>query len=415
MSKSATSTTTATEPPISSIPLHRLSSSNRRYTPSLFSTTSTLPPSYSSTYAPSIASTTRDLLPSTTNQPFKPTTILQIQSVGKDLVSFPTSTKELCIPIFACDAEGKTDRPKWLSIRPERRSGSCYLVDAEDEEKRAVARTKYRFGPGKPPVVRIGGDELGEVLAESDEDNVVESGSGSDTQNKGPKSFHIDDHGKKNDEEVTTHITPIGSTSASTSTSSSGTPTSNTNATEFPLTSRRLLGRTIAFTSPTHGSFEWRYCSRKEKSSFLTSPTTSPSTSPTSSPHTTATTKPDNLLVLEKIFKEVDGKGKERESGRVRVAQLIRSEETRTPGSRGASAGNGGRLECCLERVVGDRMRERDGDGVEGEGMEGGKEKEVLVDEVTVVVTCLVMLKKEIDRLRGAQIAVMSAGASGGP
>jgi len=42
-------------------------------------------------------------------------------------------------------------------------------------------------------------------------------------------------------------------------------------------------------------------------------------------------------------------------------------------------------------------------------------EMEVLVDEVTVVVTCLVMLKKEIDRLRGAQIAVMSAGASGGP
>jgi len=35
-----------------------------------------------------------------------------------------------------------------------------------------------------------------------------------------------------------------------------------------------------------------------------------------------------------------------------------------------------------------------------------------LVDEVTVVVTCLVMLKKEIDRLRAIQIMIMSGAAS---
>ncbi|KAK0106853.1 hypothetical protein ONS95_003575 [Cadophora gregata] len=422
MSKSATATTTASEPPTtSSIPLHNLYSSENRHTPSLFSTTSntTLPPSYSSTYAPSIASTTRDLLPS--NQPFKPTTILQIQSVGKDLVSWPTSTKELCIPIFACDAEGKTERPKWLSIRPNRGSGSCFLADAEDAERKPIARTKYRFGPGRPPVVRIGGDEDGDVgeFKEEDEDTTIDCGR--DDRKRASYSSHVDDHGKKSDEEVTTNITPIGTASGSTtpssrlsiSSSSPVTPLPNiapttTGAISFPLNSRRLLGRTIAFSSPRHGDFEWRYCSRKEKSTFLSVPNT---TSSSSSHHTTATSKPDNLLVLEKIFKGVDAKGKEREIERVRVAQLIRSEETRTPGSRGSSAGNGGRLECCLERVMGEGVGVGD---VKGTGV-GEEEREVLVDEVTVVVTCMVMLKKEIDRLRGAQIAVMSAGASGGP
>lgn len=407
MSKSATSTTTATEVPNPSIPLHSLFS-NRRYTPSLFSTTSTLPPSYSS-YAPSIASTTQDLLPfNTSNHPFTPTTILQIQSVGKDLISLPTSTKELCIPIFACDAEGKTERPKWLSIRPKRGSGSCYLVDAEDQDKRSVARTKYRFGPGKPPVVRIGPDGDGERDDLWEEDEASASGCAADTIRRDSRSTstsQVDDHGKKSDDAVTTHIAPVSSTSVSTSASASTSTPQDSEPISFPLTSRRLLGRTIAFTSPTYGSFEWRYCSRKEKSTFLSPSNTSSSSSssPTTSSrlHTTATTNPDNLLVLEKIYKQVDAKGKERETGRVRVAQLIRSDETRTPGSRGGSAGNGGRLECCLERAV----RASDEEG----------EMEVLVDEVTVVVTCLVMLKKEIDRLRGAQIAVMSAGASGGP
>ena len=285
-----------------------------------------------------------------------------------------------------------------MSIRPERRSGSCFLVDAEDEERKKIASTKYRFGPGKPPVVRIGGDELGEVFAESDEEDAVENGCQSDTRIKGSKLSHVDDHGKKSDEKITTHVAPLDdtATTASSSTPSNCGNSNNSSVVEFPLTSRRLLGRTIAFTSPKYGSFEWRYCSRKEKSSFLC-----PANATSSPSHTTAKTKPDNLLVLEKISKQVDAKGKERETGRVRVAQLVRSDETRTPGSRGGSAGNGGRLECCLERIV------LDG---EEEGL-----MEVLVDEVTVVITCLVMLKKEIDRLRGAQIAVMSAGASGGP
>ncbi|KAF2251331.1 hypothetical protein BU26DRAFT_563272 [Trematosphaeria pertusa] len=74
-----------------------------------------------------------------------------------------------------------------------------------------------------------------------------------------------------------------------------------------------------------------------------------------------------------------------------RIAALIRNEETRTPGSKGCSAGNGGEL------VLGDEV--------------GGKEG---VSEEVVVATCLLMLKKEIDRRRAVQFMMLAAAASGG-
>lgn len=130
----------------------------------------------------------------------------------------------------------------------------------------------------------------------------------------------------------------------------------------FHMVGKSLLTRAVCFESKRWGKFEWRYCGKKERG--------------------TVGEKINNVLVLEKI---VDEK-------RVRVAQLIRSEETRTPGTKSSYAGNGGRLEMCV-----------------------GGEEGLLVDEVTVVATCLVMMKKEIDRLRTVQIMVMSGAAGGGP
>jgi len=133
----------------------------------------------------------------------------------------------------------------------------------------------------------------------------------------------------------------------------------------FDMIGKSLLTRTICFESGKYGGFEWRYASRSERSAISNPP-------------------PNNVLLLEKVV------GDER----TLVARLIRSDETRTVGSKSSSAGNGGRLEMAL-------------------GGESAGEAEV-IDEVTVVVTCLVMLKKEIDRLRTVQIMVMSAAASGG-
>jgi hypothetical protein len=137
----------------------------------------------------------------------------------------------------------------------------------------------------------------------------------------------------------------------------------------FPIATKSVFTRATVFESRKWGKFEWRYARKGERA--------------------VAGEDINNLLVLEKIV--LSERGREE---RIRVAQLVRSEETRTPGTKAMFAGNGGRLEMALGK---------------GEG-----EKGVWIDEVTVVSTCLVMLKKEIDRLRTVQIMVMSGAAGGG-
>lgn len=131
---------------------------------------------------------------------------------------------------------------------------------------------------------------------------------------------------------------------------------------KFELKSKNLVTRTVCFESHRYGDFEWRYMGKKERAAA-------------------GLADANNLLVLEKLVM----------GNRIRVAQLVRSDRTRTAGTRPSAAGNGGKLEMCLI----------------------GENGDVLLDEVTVVSSCLVMLKKEIDRLRTVQIMVM-AGAGGG-
>lgn len=84
----------------------------------------------------------------------------------------------------------------------------------------------------------------------------------------------------------------------------------------------------------------------------------------------------------------VEGTALVLEVGGKRVAALVRNNETRAPGSKACSAGNGGKL------VLG-----------EGVGGEAG------ISESLVVATCLLMLKKEIDRRRSVQFMVVAAAA----
>jgi hypothetical protein len=72
-----------------------------------------------------------------------------------------------------------------------------------------------------------------------------------------------------------------------------------------------------------------------------------------------------------------------------RTAALIRNEETRTPGSKSCSAGNGGEL------VLGEDVGRED-----------------CVSEELVVASCLLMLKKEIDRRRMVQVLLISGAVS---
>ncbi|KAI5848302.1 hypothetical protein BZA05DRAFT_403604, partial [Tricharina praecox] len=93
-----------------------------------------------------------------------------------------------------------------------------------------------------------------------------------------------------------------------------------------------------------------------------------------------AVTSSDGVLLKTKVLVLYIGEG----AARRKVAELVRNRETRTKGSGGTWAGNGGAL------VIGDG-----------------------VDEALVVATVLVMLKKEVDRRRTHQILIIS-GMSGG-
>lgn len=87
----------------------------------------------------------------------------------------------------------------------------------------------------------------------------------------------------------------------------------------------------------------------------------------------------DDLLVLEEV--DTEEKGKMR--GRA-VARLIRGAESRTPGTKRSHGGNGGRLEMVLDD--------------EGEGG---------ITEIVVVTSLLVLLKREVDRVRAGSACAM--------
>jgi hypothetical protein len=79
------------------------------------------------------------------------------------------------------------------------------------------------------------------------------------------------------------------------------------------------------------------------------------------------------------------------EVGVKRVAMLLRDDETRTDGTKKRDAGNGGEL------WIDEQLLKLSG-----------------VTEELVVASCILMLKKEMDRRRAVQFAALSAMASGG-
>lgn len=135
---------------------------------------------------------------------------------------------------------------------------------------------------------------------------------------------------------------------------------------EFEVTSPKMLSRSQVMQT-SFGTFAWRYAGSGER----------------------AAEAADSLLVLERIT--ITGEGKAGREQRTRVAQLVRNEVYRTPGSTRSSAGNGGRLMLDLS---------------------GFDEKSTESVQLLAVTTVLVMLKKEVDRRRMLQAATISAACS---
>ncbi|KAK2772399.1 hypothetical protein CKAH01_03937 [Colletotrichum kahawae] len=141
---------------------------------------------------------------------------------------------------------------------------------------------------------------------------------------------------------------------------------------DVQIRSKSLTSRTQILKS-LHGIFRWRYASRKER---------------------TAVEGADTLLVCELVQQAVPADGMKTEEKASRVAQLVRGEKTRTPGTGRSTAGNGGRLMMDLFRWT---------------DLKDGAKDSV---EWLIVASCICMLKKEIDRRRMQQIMAIGAGVA---
>ncbi|CZR34354.1 uncharacterized protein FPRO_01332 [Fusarium proliferatum ET1] len=278
-----------------------------RLSPAMSSTTSL--PEYTTQYNIENG----DSASSSSTSGFCPTKQLQIEAPGFALIRLPLPPQPDPIYVFNVAATGELDDAEYVSIRPTRNSGSCFLARANDPTQTALCTTTYRFGPGKPPKIRFVGD---------------------------------------------------GSQNGQTE--------------EIEVSCKGVLTRSTIMR--THlGTFEWRYSSRAERRSAKSS----------------VGEEVDCLLILDQVMKVAVTGGKQEERRR-KVGQFVRSDGLRTQGSRRSSAGNGGRLMLDLREWL-DRKNE-------------ASEMEILA-----VVSCVSMMKKEVDRRRMHQTMAIMGGASGGP
>lgn len=123
----------------------------------------------------------------------------------------------------------------------------------------------------------------------------------------------------------------------------------------------RWASRTMSFTLPKGIELEWKYAKKRQ---------------------------PDGTKVNLIILQTANDKDDEKETRH--IAQLVRDRGTRTPGTGKCTAGNGGELQ-----------------------IDDGALNAFELDEPIVVATCLIMLKREIDRRRMIQCAVIGGGAGG--
>lgn len=129
--------------------------------------------------------------------------------------------------------------------------------------------------------------------------------------------------------------------------------------------SRSMISRAQVFDTSL-GKFEWRFGDKKERDACNAS----------------------SLLIMERTDRITLPDGTESQSG-AQVAQLIRNDEFRTPGSKKNSGGNGGRLVMDL------RMWQDD------------KRTGVQEAEAFIVASCILMLKREADRYIDNQVAAV--------
>jgi len=226
-------------------------------------------------------------------RPFVATQKLRIETAGKPLFGLPLPPRPDPIPIYDVTSGICPAAPLYVSLRPNRNSGTCHLARGDDPHETPLCTTTYRWGPGKPPVISLHRGDGGPATTPPTSPLAGCSSSS-------PRSSEQGDEGEDDE----------GQGSGST--------------VDSPFTSPKLLRRTQLLRSP-YGTFTWRYASRQERKPFGA----------------------DSLLVMERVVR-VALPGGRSEERRTAVARLVRGEDTRSEGSGRSTAGNGGLLEVDL-------------------------------------------------------------------
>ncbi|EPS45842.1 hypothetical protein H072_298 [Dactylellina haptotyla CBS 200.50] len=240
---------------------------------------------------------------------FAHTSQLQVEAIGYDTNQALTGTTMETISVY----NPNSSELEYTSIRLKRSSNSCALVRGSDPNGTPLISTIYRWGPGRPPRMRI----LPANTSASVEDAI--------------NSDNID-------------------------------------CDLIEVKSRSFISRTQKFET-SFGTFEWRYGSRSEKKEDYDAA---------------------SLLVLERTDPaSTTSTGSKSGKRGVRIAQLVRNDEFRTPGTKRCMGGNGGRLMMDLS-MWRDEKRPNSKD-----------------IEAFVVSSCILMLKREADRFRDNTIAAV--------
>lgn len=119
---------------------------------------------------------------------FKPTKSLQVENKGLPVIALPLPPRPYPIEVYAVGDSGILSSKAYQSVRPTRGSGSCILFRGDPAAgAEPICTTIYRFGPGRPPKIRLLGpnsdidfsrlgEDKGELAAGEEEFEVLSRG-----------------------------------------------------------------------------------------------------------------------------------------------------------------------------------------------------------------------------------------------
>ncbi|CAK7266822.1 hypothetical protein SEPCBS57363_002286 [Sporothrix epigloea] len=309
---------------------------------------------------------------------FCPTLQLQLDCLGKSSNSAFGATVRpdpTCIYLVQDNNVLYEEQPALLSLREKRSSNSCTLVTGASygdligrrgrlaNDQITIGTTVYRVGPYRPPRVALFTvdqqvhQQLPELVAASDKEPA-------------------------------------------------GTPAWD----KYEIIGKSIFNRVQTIRTRL-GYFEWRYATRAERKALSQELIEAASRSGDGAlltPKEIAKRHSvNNLMVLERVTEvcgSMDHGGQSNSVGKPRevrrpVARLIRSKALRTPGSSSYSAGNGGRLQMNLSEWTSPAA---DGDKKPTEA-----DSEMAI--ALIVSSCIMMLKREVDRRRDQEVAAITS------